>query len=96
MLHDPESVLRGKSVLLVDDDMRNLFALTQILQSNGIRVNVAKNGKQGLELLNAHPETDLVLMDIMMPEMDGYECMKKIRKQVRYADLPIIALTAKA
>lgn len=96
MLHDQEAVLKDKTVLLVDDDMRNVYALSQILQDKGIHVLTGKDGKQGIARLLAHPETDLVLMDIMMPEMDGYEAMREIRKNDTYSQLPIIALTAKA
>ena len=96
MIHDKESILKDKKVLLVDDDMRNVFALTNILEDKGIKVLVGKNGKESLERLNENPDLDLVLMDIMMPEMDGYEATGKIRNQERFKKLPIIALTAKA
>ena len=96
MLHDKEGVLQGKQILLVDDDMRNVFALLSVLHEKGLEVIVGENGKEALELLEKTPELDLVLMDIMMPEMDGYETMQRIRKQPRFNDLPIIALTAKA
>lgn len=96
MLHDPETVLRGKTVLIVDDDMRNVYALSQILQKVGVNVLVGKDGKQGVAKLFEHPETDLVLMDITMPEWDGYEAMRHIRRKEAYSRLPIIALTAKA
>ena len=96
MLHDHEAVFEGKSVLLVDDDMRNVYALSQILREKGINVLAAKDGKQGVAKLHETPRVDLVLMDIMMPEMDGYEAMREIRENHEYRDLPIIALTAKA
>ncbi len=86
----------GKSVLLVDDDLRNLFALTSALEAEGFKVTVARNGIEALEKLQVRPETDLVLMDIMMPKMDGLEAMKRIRAQREHKDLPMIALTAKA
>jgi len=95
-LHNKEEMLKDKNVLIVDDDMRNVFALSSLLEDKGIKVVVGKNGKDGLDKLNKHPEIDLVLMDIMMPEMDGYEAMQEIRKQKKYKKLPIIALTAKA
>jgi len=95
-LYDKEAVFHSKKILLVDDDMRNLFALSKILKERGIEIIKAENGKNALEMLELHPEIDLVLMDIMMPEMDGYEAMKQIRAQVRFAKLPVIALTAKA
>jgi CheY-like chemotaxis protein/signal transduction histidine kinase/HAMP domain-containing protein len=96
MLHDKEAILANKKVLIVDDDMRNVFSLKKVLGEKDIHVLVGKNGKEGLEVLEKNPDTDLVLMDIMMPEMNGYEAMKAIRKQDRFKDLPIIALTAKA
>jgi CheY-like chemotaxis protein/HAMP domain-containing protein len=96
MVHDKELILQDKKILLVDDDMRNVFAMASILEEYGVRVLIGKNGKEGLECLNKNPDIDLVLMDIMMPEMDGYEAMGEIRKQQRFKKLPIIALTAKA
>nr|WP_320016819.1 response regulator [uncultured Desulfobacter sp.] len=96
MLHDREAVFEGRNVLLVDDDMRNVFALSAILQEKRMQVTVAKNGIEALEKLEAESGIDIVLMDIMMPEMDGYEAMGKIRDQDRFRQLPIIALTAKA
>jgi tubulin-specific chaperone A len=96
MIHDKESILNDKKILLVDDDMRNVYALANILEEKGVRVLIGKNGQEGLECLKKNPDVDLVLMDIMMPEMDGYEAMKEIRKQKRFRQLPIIALTAKA
>jgi len=96
MVHDKESILTGKKVLMVDDDMRNVFSLKKILEQSGIRIVVGKNGRDGIDRLNENHDIDLVLMDIMMPEMDGFEAMKEIRKQQQFKDLPIIALTAKA
>jgi len=96
MLHDKEAILNGKKMLVVDDDMRNVFSLKKILQDKGIEVLVGKNGREGVKCLHQNPDLDLVLMDIMMPEMDGYEAMEMIRKETRFKDLPIIALTAKA
>jgi len=95
-LYDKEAAFHGKKILLADDDMRNLFALSKILKERGMEIIKAENGKNALEMLETHPEIDLVLMDIMMPEMDGYEAMKRIRKQGKYSSLPVIALTAKA
>jgi CheY-like chemotaxis protein len=95
-LHDKESVFQAKTILLVDDDMRNVFALSTILKDRGIKIVKAENGKIALEMLASHPDINLVLMDIMMPEMDGYEAMRRIRAQVKHKDLPVIALTAKA
>ncbi len=88
--------LAGKKVLVVDDDLRNLFALTSMLERWGIEVQTAENGREALVRLDGAPETDLVLLDIMMPEMDGYETSQAIRRQPRFRTLPIIALTAKA
>jgi len=81
---------------VVDDDMRNTFALATVLEEREMDVIVAKNGKESLRLLDENPDISLVLMDIMMPEMDGYEAMCKIREQPRFRKLPMIALTAKA
>lgn len=88
--------LAGKKVLLVDDDMRNIFALTALLESQGMSVIAAENGKESLEMLKTNSDVDIVLMDIMMPEMDGYEAMYRIRNDMHELKLPIIALTAKA
>lgn len=90
------NLFEGKKVLLVDDDARNVFALVSVLEAKGIIVDVADNGKDALELLGQKREYDLVLMDIMMPVMGGYDAMKAIRGQLELHDLPIIALTAKA
>jgi CheY-like chemotaxis protein len=94
MRQDP--VLAGKKVLIVDDDVRNIFALSSALESYQMEVLYAEDGLQGVKLLQENPDIDVVLMDIMMPEMDGYETMQAIRKIDNFAALPIIALTAKA
>ncbi|MFI6039432.1 HAMP domain-containing protein [Streptomyces sp. NPDC051315] len=86
----------GRTVLVVDDDARNLFALSGILELHGIRVLHAENGREGIETLRNNPDVALVLMDVMMPEMDGYTATAEIRTMPQYADLPIIAVTAKA
>ncbi|MCI3273566.1 HAMP domain-containing protein [Streptomyces cylindrosporus] len=86
----------GRTVLVVDDDARNLFALSGVLELHGFQVLHADNGRKGIEMLIAHPEVCLVLMDVMMPEMDGYTATAEIRSMPQYADLPIIAVTAKA
>lgn len=92
-----ENILKGKTILLVDDDMRNVFALSSVLESYDMKVIVGKNGKEAIEKLHQHAdEIDLILMDIMMPEMNGYEAMERIRKEKKFEKLPIIALTAKA
>jgi CheY-like chemotaxis protein len=83
-------------VLIVDDDMRNVFAINSLLESYKIKVINARNGLEGIKRLNESSAIDLVLMDVMMPEMDGYEAMRIIRKNPAYTRLPIIALTAKA
>ncbi|TBL79935.1 response regulator [Paenibacillus thalictri] len=91
-----ESLLDGKRVLIVDDDMRNVFALTTALESHGMKVAFAENGGDAIELLCKGEPVDIVLMDIMMPKIDGYEAMRAIRRMPERAELPIIALTAKA
>lgn len=96
-----ESALEGRTVLVVEDDVRNVFALSSILEPTGIRIEIARNGREALDMLaragNAdRPVIDLVLMDIMMPEMDGYTAMREIRNRPEWRRLPIIALTAKA
>jgi CheY-like chemotaxis protein len=95
-LNDKDALFKSKKVLLVDDDMRNVFALSKILKERGLDIVKADNGFSALNALDIDPNVDMVLMDIMMPEMDGYEAMKKIRQQVKFRNLPIIALTAKA
>ncbi|HMI03840.1 MAG TPA: response regulator [Pedobacter sp.] len=91
-----EKALKGKTILITDDDMRNIFALSSALQGYEINIHVANNGKEAIQKLQENQEIDLVLMDIMMPEMDGYEAMRAIRGEKKFAKLPIIALTAKA
>jgi CheY-like chemotaxis protein len=86
----------GKKVLVVDDDVRNIFAITGMLEAHGMNVVFAENGRDGMDVLERSPDVALVLMDVMMPEMDGYETMRAIRRVPRYKSLPIIALTAKA
>ena len=93
--HIPEKALDGQRVLIVDDDMRNTFALGKILGERGLKVTMAANGKKALETLDKEPGIELVIMDLMMPVMDGYEAIKQIRLQERFSELPIIALTAK-
>ncbi len=91
-----KSNLRGKQILIVDDDMRNIFALTSVFEGYGLSIYHANNGREALERLRDHPTIDLVLMDTMMPEMDGLEAIRHIRKMSHFRDLPIISLTAKA
>lgn len=94
---EKEAVLYGKKVLIVDDDMRNTFALSSVLEDKGMNIIVAKNGQIGIEKLQENPDVDIILMDIMMPVMDGYTAMRKIRSMnKKFSKVPIIALTAKA
>jgi HAMP domain-containing protein/CheY-like chemotaxis protein len=95
-LHGSIETLRGRKVLVVDDDARNIFALTTILESQEMDVLSATNGRQAIEIIQRTPDLSVVLMDIMMPEMDGYETMREIRKDSRFRTLPMLALTAKA
>jgi CheY-like chemotaxis protein len=88
--------LRGKHALVIDDDPRNVFAITSTLELHGMQVVCAGDGRQGIEALLAAPETDLILMDVMMPGMDGYATMTVIRQMPQFAQLPIIAVTARA
>ncbi|WP_328902712.1 HAMP domain-containing protein [Streptomyces sp. NBC_00441] len=86
----------GEKVLIVDDDVRNVFALTSVLEQHGLAVLYAENGREGIEVLEQHDDVTVVLMDIMMPEMDGYATTSAIRRMPQFAELPIVALTAKA
>jgi CheY-like chemotaxis protein len=95
-LHDRNAVFKGKHILVVDDDMRNAFALSRLLSDKGLKVSLARSGSKALEMLENSDDIDLTLMDIMMPEMDGYETMRRIRAQQKFKNLPILALTAKA
>ncbi|MFP5107553.1 response regulator [Neobacillus sp. C211] len=90
------SSLKNKKILIVDDDIRNVYALTIALEKYEMNIIVAENGREGIEVLKDNPDTDLILMDIMMPEMDGFEAMRQIRQITEFQALPIIALTAKA
>ncbi|MBI2816957.1 MAG: HAMP domain-containing protein [Acidobacteria bacterium] len=95
-LHRSDEDLVGKPVLVVDDDVRNIFALSSVLERRGMRVMSASTGHEAVALLESTPDISIVLMDIMMPEMDGYQTMRVIRQSPKYRRLPIIALTAKA
>jgi hypothetical protein len=95
-MQQSDPVLVGKKVLIVDDDVRNIFALTSLLERHSMQVLYAENGQDGIITLQTHSDTDLVLMDVMMPEMDGYQTTQAIRQIAQFASLPIIALTAKA
>ncbi len=95
-VHSEDTVFTNKKILIVDDDVRNIFALTALLENHGMNVIFAENGIGALESLKEHDDVDMVLMDVMMPEMDGYQTTQAIRNQPQFANLPIIALTAKA
>jgi CheY-like chemotaxis protein len=95
-LYETDEVLSGKKVLIVDDDIRNIFAMTSILERQRMEVISAETGKEAIDLLERTPDVDIVLMDVMMPGMDGHDTMQAIRKTGRFKDLPIIAVTAKA
>jgi signal transduction histidine kinase/CheY-like chemotaxis protein/HAMP domain-containing protein len=95
-LLEADRVFQGKRILVIDDDVRNVFALTSALESRGMQVLFAENGRDGIEVLKANPGVDLILMDVMMPEMDGYQTTRAVRQIPQFRRLPIIALTAKA
>ncbi|MFM0520171.1 MULTISPECIES: response regulator [Caballeronia] len=99
MLHVSRSrdrVLDGRRVLLVDDDIRNIFSLSSALEHQGLKVDIGRNGFEAIEALDRHPDIDVILMDVMMPGMDGLEATRRIREDARFRKLPIIAITAKA
>jgi len=96
LLHSSDEDLVGKTVLLVDDDARNIFALSSVLERRGMKVLTATTGSEAIALIENQSDLAIVLMDIMMPEMDGYQTIAKIRENAAYRRLPIIALTAKA
>ncbi len=95
-LRNADGIFQDKKILLVDDDVRNVFALASVLESRGMEILFAENGRAGIDILCQNPDVDLVLMDIMMPEMDGYEATRRIRGMDAFRQLPIVALTAKA
>ena len=95
-LHRTDPTLTGRTVLIVDDDVRNIFALTTFLERSEMKVVYAESGREGISRLQETPEVDVVLMDVMMPEMDGYETTRAIRQMSQFRHLPIIAVTAKA
>jgi len=90
------NILKGKTVLIADDDVRNIFSLTKALEIHGMTVIPAMDGKEALKALDKNPEIDVVLMDMMMPEMDGYESIREIRSMPQYRNLPVLAVTSKA
>ncbi|HOE95879.1 MAG TPA: HAMP domain-containing protein [Candidatus Sumerlaeota bacterium] len=95
-IRESDEILRGRRVLVIDDDVRNIFALASVMEQHGIKAIPAESGREGLAVLRDGPPVDLVLIDIMMPEMDGYETIRRIRAETRFKSLPIVAVTAKA
>ena len=95
-LRQDRSALSGRTILIVDDDIRNIFSMTSVLEQHRMNVLFAENGRDGIELLKANPQVDVALVDVMMPEMDGYEVMREIRGIEDFQRLPVIAVTAKA
>jgi CheY-like chemotaxis protein len=96
VVHGAHQALHGKKALIVDDDMRNIFALATVLDNEGMVIVSADNGREAIRLVETDPDIDIVLMDIMMPEMDGIATMQEIRKLPRGRELPMVAVTAKA
>jgi CheY-like chemotaxis protein len=94
-LSEEDAVLNNKQVLLVDNDMRNVFALSAALRARGMEVSIAEHGRMALDMLAQDPDVDIILMDMMMPEMDGYTTIREIRENKTISSLPVIALTAK-
>jgi CheY-like chemotaxis protein len=95
-LHSGDKSLASRNVLIVDDDIRNIFALTSILEQHQMSILSAETGPDAIRILEAHPDVDVVLMDVMMPEMDGLDTIRAIRQDPRFLALPIVAVTAKA
>ena len=95
-LHEDDAVLNGRQVLIVDDDIRNIFALTSVLERYNMHILSAETGRDAIQILQDTPDIDVVLMDIMMPEFDGLDTTRAIREIPHFKDLPIIAVTAKA
>jgi CheY-like chemotaxis protein len=95
-LHRSDEDLVGRTVLVVDDDVRNIFALSSVLERRGMKVMTASTGKEAIAIIESSPDVAVVLMDLMMPDMDGYETIQAIRRKPSQRRLPIVALTAKA
>jgi CheY-like chemotaxis protein len=95
-LYESDQALAGKKVLIVDDDMRNIFALATVLEEHAMQTISADNGRDAIRLLQSEPDIDIVLMDIMMPDLDGLETIQMIRSDASLRDVPIVAVTAKA
>jgi CheY-like chemotaxis protein len=95
-LYENDDILRGRTVLIVDDDIRNIFAMTSVLEQHAMNVLSAESGPQAIEQLTQNANVEIVLMDIMMPDMDGFDTMRAIRRIPRFKSLPIVAVTAKA
>jgi CheY-like chemotaxis protein len=95
-LHENDAILTGRKVLIVDDDIRNIFALASVLERYNMVILSAETGREAIQILQGAPDVDAVLMDIMMPEFDGLDTTRAIRELPRFKDLPIIAVTAKA
>jgi CheY-like chemotaxis protein len=95
-LYESDDVLRGRTAMIVDDDIRNIFAMTSVLEHHGMKVVSAESGREAIEKLNLNANIEIVLMDIMMPDMDGFDTMRAIRRVPRFKSLPIVAVTAKA
>ena len=91
-----DSVLQGRKIVIIDDDIRNIFALTSLFEQYNMKVVYVENGEEGIRLLEQNPDTDAALVDIMMPGIDGYETIRRIREKPEFATLAILALTAKA
>ena len=91
-----DAILTGRTALVIDDDIRNIFSMASALEEFGVDLHYAESGRAGIDLLRQHPEVDVILVDIMMPDMDGYETMREIRLMAQFANLPMIAVTAKA
>jgi CheY-like chemotaxis protein len=94
-LYDNQLAFKDKTILLVDDDIRNVISMSQVLSEHGVKAVIAENGKHEIEMLSDNPDVSLILIDMMMPIMDGYEAMAEIPKNEEHKQLPIIALTAK-